>query len=382
MSLLFFHKMSLRLKTLISKPPLLFLLTSLILLLSLVIVVFTLTPIPLSPSSNYALSFDNGDYVEVPSSKSLNIDGSLTVQLWVNSFESGNARLLTKGNYFEGNYFISWRNDGYIEFFVTNNETGEWKLNQILVPAFEFNKWYYITFIYDKDAGVMQGYVNGKITAEKSVGSFRLRTGAWAVTIGKGEDNTPFHGLISDILIFNRVLTPAEIREDMRGNITISEGLVGWWKFGEGNENRTVDSSTYHNDGVIYGAKWSRLDKIDLYLNTLFTNNAARVLLPAGVSFLSIGVPWTIAEFSGIHNRSFGRLVNKPRIRRIIVRFKENPSSVPILLFMMSLVIVSAESVYDRYISDAILSYTLCFLLIGVLMRFIEFVLSTRAGAK
>lgn len=382
MSLLFFYKMSLRLKTLISKPPLLFLITSLILLLSWVVVAFTLYPNQSSqPSSSYALSFDNGDYIEVPSSKSLNINSSLTVQFWVNPFEWENERILTKGNYFDGNYFISWRSDGFIEFYVTNDATGEF--NYVLTPAIELNKWSYITFVYDKDAGTMQAYVNGEIKTGKSVGSFRLRTGTWAVKIGKGEDDTPFHGLISDILIFSRVLSPAEIRENMRGNTAItSEGLVGWWRFGEGSGNRTVDSSTYHNDGVIYGAKWSRLDETNLYLRILFDDNASRLLLTAGVSLLSIGFPWTIAEFLVIHNRSFGRLVTKPRIRRMVVHFKKNPSCVPIIFTIVSLVIASAESVSNMGLSEEITSYMLGFLLIGVLLQFIEFASTTRAYKK
>ena len=383
MPLLLFHKMNLRLKTLIRKPSWLFLATSLILLLSWFIVAFTLYPTPLSPpSSSYALIFDNADYIEVPSSKSLNIGGSLTVQFWVNSFEMENGRLLTKGIYSEGNYFISWRVDGYIEFFVTNDENGEW-MNYIFVPAIELNKWGHITFIYDKDAGEMRGYVNGEIKTGKSVGSFRLRNGEWAVKIGKGEDNTPFHGLISDILIFNRVLSPAEIRENMHGNTnTTSEGLVGWWKFGEGNGSRVIDSSTYHNDGIIYGAKWSRPDKIDLYLGILFADNASRLLLTAGVSLFSIGFPWIIAEFLVIHNRSFGRLVTKPRIRRMVVHFEKNPSSVPIIFVMVSLIIASAESVYNNRLTDEILSYMLGFLLIGILLQFIEFASTTRAYKK
>jgi hypothetical protein len=365
------------------KPSWLFLVTSFILMFSWFIVAFTLYPLPLSPSSSSnALIFNNGDYIEVPNSKSLNINGSLTVQFWVKSFESETGRLLTKGSYSECNYFISWRSDGFIEFYVTNDENGEWK-NYILVPAIELNKWAHLTFIYDKDSGKMLGYVNGEIAIGESVGSFRLRNGEWAVKIGKGEDNTSFHGLISDILIFNRVLSPAEIRENMRGNTnTASEGLVGWWKFGEGSGNRTVDSSTSHNDGVIYGAKWSRPDEIDLYLRMLFADNASRVILTAGVSLLSIGFPWVIGEFLVIHSRSFGRLITKPRISRVVVHFKKNPSCVPIIFGIVCLVIAAAESEYNMSLSEESLSYMLWFLLIGILLQFIEFASTTMADEK
>lgn len=370
--------MNRRLKILISKPPLLYLAISFIFLFTTFAIASTLNPIASPPSSTYALSFYEANYVEVPNSKSLNINGSLTLQFWVNSFEFRNGRILTKGSYSEGNYFTSWRVDGMVEFIVTNDETGEWSPNQIMTPVLELNTWYHITFVYDKDAGLMQAYVNGEITTEKSVGSFKLRNGAWTVKIGKGEDDNPFHGLIDDVLIFNRALSQAEIQENMHGHTT-SRNLVGWWKFEEGVGNIAVDSSPYRNDGVIYGEKWTRLetitslsDKISSYFKVLFSDDVCRVLLIVGVSFLSIGFPWIIAEYLVAHIYRFARLSTKPRIRSTVTYFKENPSCAPILIFIASFVIIISEYAVIKSFSEELLGYTLGFLLMGILLQFVK----------
>lgn len=65
-----------------------------------------------------------------------------------------------------------------------------------------------------------------------------------------------FLGKMDEIRIWDDVRTPAEIQDNMHSELTGSEsGLVGYWKFDEG-EGSIVYDSADDNNGTVHGADW------------------------------------------------------------------------------------------------------------------------------
>ncbi len=74
----------------------------------------------------------------------------------------------------------------------------------------------------------------------------------WLETSYQGSANLGchFNGCLADIRVWNVARSEEDIRRDMKRRLTGNEaGLVGYWRFDEGQGNVVKDSSVNHNDG-------------------------------------------------------------------------------------------------------------------------------------
>jgi hypothetical protein len=79
------------------------------------------------------------------------------------------------------------------------------------------------------------------------------------IRIGCNNSNARFvPGLIDEVRIWNYALTLAEIQESMNHELRGTEaGLVGYWKFNEGQGTTAFDSAPNPHNGTIVGASWT-----------------------------------------------------------------------------------------------------------------------------
>jgi len=82
-----------------------------------------------------------------------------------------------------------------------------------------------------------------------------LTTSTATLRIGTGKSGDGFfQGGISDVQIWNRVLSPVEMRSLYLTNTSITNGLVGQWKLSEGSGTTAFDTSGLGNNGTINGS--------------------------------------------------------------------------------------------------------------------------------
>jgi hypothetical protein len=123
--------------------------------------------------------------------------------------------------------------------------------------AYGFNpmQWYTISITYDGTKGIM--YVDGNKAAELS-GSIvmqfsRLNLGQnW----GGYDTRQYFNGRISECRVWNRALTPGEIKLNLCGADPNATGLVAYWKFNEGSGSKFYNSS---KEGSKYDMDWTKV---------------------------------------------------------------------------------------------------------------------------
>lgn len=123
--------------------------------------------------------------------------------------------------------------------------------------AYGFNpmQWYMISIAYDGSKGIM--YVDGNKVAElpgSIVMEFsRLNLGQnW----GGYDTRQYFNGRIAECRVWNRALTPAEIKLNLCGADPNAPGLVAYWKFNEGSGSRFFNSS---KEGAKYDMDWTKV---------------------------------------------------------------------------------------------------------------------------
>ena len=156
-----------------------------------------------------------------------------------------------------------------VEFWTRNNN----KDTNIVKKALSLHEWHHVVGTYKQGTGTTV-YVDGKAshTANKT-GNAKLKYGIpkKPLSIGRLWNHSwkayggGFNGNISEVGIFNKALTHAEIaaihsgKLDLRkdyGAYKTSGNLIGYWKLDEGSGSAAKDYSG-HN-GIVHGSpKWS-----------------------------------------------------------------------------------------------------------------------------
>ena len=199
-------------------------------------------------AQNKALSLDgDGDYVEIPHSKSLDITDKITMEAWIfpvpNLFDTGIIGKRTEGNI--GGYVMQWR-EGKVESWLWID--GNWRGvrgEQSLSP--EVNQWHHVVCIHDGKE--MRQFVDGKLDFRLPI-SGSIESVDAPLTIGKSYVPT-IRDKVDEVRIWNVARTEAEIKASMNTTLTGKEnGLVGYWNFDDGTAK---DLTANGNDGEFKG---------------------------------------------------------------------------------------------------------------------------------
>ncbi len=165
----------------------------------------------------------------------------------------------------EGNFLLRIGDAGVpanqIQIASSTNATDpDWKLDT--------NKWTFVTITYDGTTGEVNVYFNG--VKKGSTQNAGRKTVNWNVVstdracyIGYAYDtDRDFNGDMSEVRIWNRILTPADLAE--RNHFyrvdTDADGLVAYWKFDEGSGNTIHDYANGYDMyvPVVYPGKASQ----------------------------------------------------------------------------------------------------------------------------
>ena len=142
------------------------------------------------------------------------------------------------------------------------------------------NRWSHLALTYDGTA--LRLYVNGTQVSSRAMTGAILRTTDPLWIGGNHPYGEYFHGLIDEVRVYDRALSPSEVRAEMstpiRGARTTSAaGLVGAYAFDEGSGILAADSSGKGNAGAIAGATWTTRGRFGGALSFHGAGNVVRV---------------------------------------------------------------------------------------------------------
>jgi len=152
-------------------------------------------------SSQDSFSFDGvGDYVKVSDDSSIDLSSSKTISFWLYQKEDSSSnyqrRIIGKPD----------RNNG-ISYHPNNNEIRIIDGTNQKTYSINRNEWIHI--LYTENSGTGYLYINGVLDS-----SFTMNlnwNNAEDIYIGGGDSNRYLTGLLSDVLIYSRVLNSSEI---------------------------------------------------------------------------------------------------------------------------------------------------------------------------
>ena len=187
------------------------------------------------------------------------------------------ARYVNSG---DPSYVLMWdTTPGAFKILIADDSLNLIQRSSATVPA--KNTWYHVVAVYNASAQTLDIFVNGVIdngTLSGIVPSSQRSNGAHLV-IGKSPNNfSRFKGLIDDVRIYNRALSPDEIKrlynlggtvklnssQNLNNNNSLQKGLVGWWTF-DGKDMAGVhayDKSGNDNRGILTSGPTRTIGKI------------------------------------------------------------------------------------------------------------------------
>ncbi len=179
-----------------------------------------------------ALSFNGStSYVDLGNATSLQMSGSMTLSAWVKlaSSPARNGQIIAKADDVSGWQLKSNPNYGNRSFGVgvSPNSTSRTLRYTSLNPG--LNTWYYVAAIFNGASGAMDVYVNGVLSngsLSGSIPSSQYNNAGQAVTIGRRSGGYYFKGVIDELRVYNRALSPAEVAADMNTALTSTAPAV------------------------------------------------------------------------------------------------------------------------------------------------------------
>ena len=200
-------------------------------------------------------NFDgSNDYVNLGNNSTLNFgnSSSYSIQFWLK--KSGSFK-----NYDE----ILSKNqtgDSRIHFLIDSNGVlYRWGDSyKFTGPTLSLNQWSHIVYTYSADGnntGTEKFYVNGQSTNSRtgSMPEWKSSDDFWLGYHAYMGGSWPLQGLIDEVRIYNRALSPVEVRALYEW----APRPVGYWKIEEGSGSNVYDSSGNSRTGTIVNGIWS-----------------------------------------------------------------------------------------------------------------------------
>jgi hypothetical protein len=211
-----------------------------------------------------ALKFNgSSSYVSVPDSTSLSLTSTFSFTAWVKPSVTGTRVIMTR-NSSPNQDDIQF--DGSGNLYYRQYPAGGNGFAFSTAAAVPTGVWTHVSITYNASSNVMSFYINGAFVESHSP-SATLLIEHNLINVGadKGQqDFLPFSGLMDDVRIYNRALSPTEVQalynigvaNVAHSNTTaLSSGLVGYWTFDGGathwNTGKVDDVSGHGNTGQL-----------------------------------------------------------------------------------------------------------------------------------
>lgn len=186
-------------------------------------------------------SFDGtGDYINLGSEQQISSQNA-TASIWYK--QNGNSgdssatthQFISANTYNPFNWLCSRNNRA--SYWINGGENNGWHLG---TTDLSDNKWHHIALVFELNKNKTYSlYVDGNLESQETNSDGALNTTYIRYIATYDGVNRLANGTIDDVRVYNRALSPAEIRDLYNW----ASGPVGYWKFDEASTTQALDSS-------------------------------------------------------------------------------------------------------------------------------------------
>ena len=206
--------------------------------------------------SRFALLFTSSidSYINVGHASSLSPTEAVSIEAWIQPASATGVHGIVGDSQDWSTRYHLYQTGTQVKFGITNTVA----IQGGFVGA---GSRCHVVGTYSKALQIMKLYVQGVEVASGYADS-SVATSIQDLWVGKsGGLDAPviFDGLIDEVRIYSRALTPTEVSQHFLGHFLDDSGLIGCWHFEEGAGATTLDSSGNGNTGAITGATWATI---------------------------------------------------------------------------------------------------------------------------
>ncbi|MCC7574070.1 LamG domain-containing protein [Candidatus Woesearchaeota archaeon] len=230
-------------------------------------------------NSNSALSFNGvGNYLGTDLDLS-DISKGLSVSAWIqiSTIDGSRRRIISQGT---GAQFIRTEENSNRIYPYLRDSNDNIIASAIMSTSVLVDEWVHVVLTIDEDySGFVRLYINGSLNRETSniLNSSLITSGGLRI----GGDSTFFHGLVDEVIIFDRALNATEVSQ------LYSDGLVGHWRF----NGDFLDYSGSGVHGTNSGASWVN-NRFGAENSALFLDGSSYVYLAGSSASYSSFSAW------------------------------------------------------------------------------------------
>lgn len=167
-----------------------------------------------------ALEFNGGDSVEIVTSESLaSTAGEVTMEAWVYTTADGTAEIISKwDNAGNGIIHFEARAGGNMRFCMRNEADSNFVDFITAAGGLDVETWVHVAEVYDGNDAIV--YFDGEeVQSTPGAGEMRENDACkWWIGSMYATDRW-FNGMMDEVAIWNRALTPEEIQQSMAGSL-------------------------------------------------------------------------------------------------------------------------------------------------------------------
>jgi hypothetical protein len=239
--------------------------------LSIAVVIFSASYVSADLAGN-ALVFDGlDDFVRIPDAPHLGGMSGLTVEAWFMSKDTSRWNpIVTKSDGIavmtDRSYELALASSTSGSSWATFTGSSGWTWLYGSTPPVSVNQWTHIAATYDSTEGSARLYFNGNLTLSTTTdaGGFPISglirdsredliLGAILANAYRGA--TFSFGMMDEVRMWNYARSESQIGQNFNKLLNPTEnGLIGYWNFDENSGTQVIDSSSFHDNGIISGA--------------------------------------------------------------------------------------------------------------------------------
>jgi len=144
----------------------------------------------------------------------------ITLAAWIKCENTGGDHAIFNARASDSTWLVHPEARSSGEFRWLLRSAGGTTIFDIRAGAVTWNEWQHFAGTYDKASGKAILYINGEMVHEENISNPADIAGDWGsgARVGYNIDNArPFTGLMDDLLMFRRALSPAEVKKLMQG---------------------------------------------------------------------------------------------------------------------------------------------------------------------
>ncbi|MEI7750050.1 MAG: LamG-like jellyroll fold domain-containing protein [Candidatus Moraniibacteriota bacterium] len=201
---------------------------------------YRLTPSTVGGKYGSGGSFDGtGGYIKTNQGT---LQGAATFSMWVKSSKSGDQVFMSMGDSGWSNTIGIMNYGGNLAFFGSSTFTILDAVSKIVD-----GKWHHVVITQSASSNaIITSYIDGVFGTRVTGQSGILSVNKYNYIGNRFDNMVPTSGFIDETRIYNRALSPAEVRK----LYDWAPGPVGYWKMDENTGNTVADSSGNNNNGT------------------------------------------------------------------------------------------------------------------------------------